>query len=230
MSMSNTTSFTCKICGKDVSKRQSYAYEGGRACKTHQESQDGNQARIDAKKAEDDRKKAEEEAKRERREKRHDWKYTATIMDSGCWKCMKPGVTLRQYYLNLLIGLEREKLKGEFNIFTNPKRTAELAGMDEQTLIVMPYPMTRSCRLPLDTYMWTQMSGNQVQLCQHCATAAGYDPQKREKELNSRNDLTIDQLIAVHAVYENSEHHQVVKKIAELAETLEAQTHGGEGE
>jgi len=31
--------FTCKICGKEVSKRKSWAYEGGRACREHEEVQ-----------------------------------------------------------------------------------------------------------------------------------------------------------------------------------------------
>ena len=35
--MPNT--FTCVICGKEVSKRKSLEYNGGRACKTHEEAQ-----------------------------------------------------------------------------------------------------------------------------------------------------------------------------------------------
>lgn len=32
------SSFTCVICGNEVSKRQSFAYGTGRACKSHEEA------------------------------------------------------------------------------------------------------------------------------------------------------------------------------------------------
>jgi hypothetical protein len=213
--------FTCKICGQQVSKRKSYAYADGRACKIHQEAQETNQGRIDDKKAKDDAAEEARKAKEERRNKPRDWRATATVMHQGCWKCRKQGITLHQYYLNMLVGLERENLKGEFNFFANPSRTAELGGTNKDTLVIIPYTLTRSCRLDHETYMWTQMSGNTVQLCQNCAKEAGYDPAAREKELTDRNNLTLEQLSLMSSVYERSELHETVKMAAKIKEICE---------
>ena len=40
--------YKCVICGQPVSKRKSYAYGDGRACKTHQEAQASNEEKAHA--------------------------------------------------------------------------------------------------------------------------------------------------------------------------------------
>jgi len=216
--------YTCEICKSTVSKRKSYAYGNGRACKIHQEAQAANHDRTEEKKAKDAA--AAEEAERKERVKRErsDWRTQAEIMANGCWKCRQSGITLQQYYLMRLVGLEREKIKGEFNFLTNPNRSMELSGIDKDTLLLLPYEIKSSCRLDMNSYMWTQMNGGIVQLCQHCARSAGYNPEERMKEIATpTKEIGLSQLAMIGALYEQSDMHKEISQVAEKIEEEERQ-------
>ena len=217
------SNFVCVICGKPVSKRQSYAYQNGRACKIHQETQQANQQKIEEKKQHDLKIHQEKQQAEERRKKKlESYLRPVRSIQNMCWKCKNEGITLQQYFMQMLVGLEREHLKGEFNLFTNPKRTAQLAGIDEHTRILMFHPLTSSCKLDFETYQFTKLTNNEVQLCQFCATECGYDLEKRHKELTEKSEhLTMEQLLKISAVYESSSIHEEIKQVAGTMELLE---------
>jgi hypothetical protein len=95
--------FTCKICGEEVSKRQSYAFENGRACKKHQEVID-----------ETTKRQAYEKAQRERviEHKQFKRKQKAPISKTKpiCFHCGKEGILEFDIINRVVINMEKVKI------------------------------------------------------------------------------------------------------------------------
>jgi len=211
--------YTCKICGNQVSKRKSYAYEDGRACKTHDEAAEAAKKREEEQKA----KSAALNAPKTPRNR----KYKSIDVRKQCWLCRKEIVTLSEHYSRMLIALERDKNHGEFNFFSNPAKFMKLAGYEGGECMALPYEylsLGLKKRLPLDVEMMGQMCGR-VLFCSECATKYGLDPEKRLKELTAPASApgvdTIKAMGILGALYEDSELHQKVKHAAKELDAVE---------
>jgi len=208
------SNFTCPICGDEVSKRQSYAYKGGRACKAHQEAQEAkekNDQSIAAK-----RKRVQEKFEK-RRESPRDL-LDPSFLDRHCWSCGNEGVSRQNHATNMLLAMARERLRGEFNLLTNPLKTLELAGYTKDTRFLLQYPDSSKVNIIKEAQFPAVML-KFVILCQHCATDVGYDPAQRADELAPR--LTPEAMSTMMAVGSMS---GINDEIAELAKELEQAT------
>ena len=110
--------FTCAICKEQVSKRQSYLYDkktGERACRKHQETQD----RQEVFKAQEAAQKEKEEQNRQARlrEKRahqfgtEEFEQRTKEIQNHCWKCLKPGLHHREWWLRQIIAMKKVAVK-----------------------------------------------------------------------------------------------------------------------
>jgi len=88
--------FKCSICGKQVSRRKSYAIgDGKRACREHQEAQEAS-AKLQA---ETKRAHAAGTKPRKVREKKEPKRFDMP----SCWGCMLPGIPAWEFYQRVLI-------------------------------------------------------------------------------------------------------------------------------
>jgi len=96
--------YICKICGEEVSKRQSYTYKDGRACKTHPQALDSNENRE-----EQETTRIKEEQKKTKK------KETQPFSSIGpkCWLCRCDGVRYQDVLLQMTISLEKVAMKAK---------------------------------------------------------------------------------------------------------------------
>ena len=109
--------YTCTICAATVSKRQSYAVEGGRACKTHQEAQQAATDRKEQEKVE----RAEHDPEKRMKEtaRRYGTLPWPAFRDPNtyCWSCNADGISQQEYFFRLSVLMEKAPLLGiPFNI------------------------------------------------------------------------------------------------------------------
>jgi hypothetical protein len=106
--------FTCLICGEQVSKRQSLSYGGklsdpvGRACRKHTEVQESTKARLAA----EDKKRQEEHEQLQRMMKKHRPEY---VIPNGptCWHCHTEGIRTQDHWLRMMVANEKCALQGK---------------------------------------------------------------------------------------------------------------------
>ena len=132
---------TCSICNEQVLKAHTLARKDGtRACRSH----DGIEE--EAKKRQEEEKTQRNTAISHNKKKRtfnsnQDYAYPerkyptkeecqkfGEYARSHCWTCGNEGITIRQYYMNLLITTKRVELHGEFNLLDLPQKIHELIG------------------------------------------------------------------------------------------------------
>lgn len=101
--------FTCVICGEEVSKRQSSAFNNGRACKTHSETKEC----VILKKTKESKRIAAEQEKTKKKKNR---KSSFNFPEPGmflCWGCEKSGISFRQAMMHLLVSSEKIQMVHE---------------------------------------------------------------------------------------------------------------------
>lgn len=111
--MSHQT-FICCICGEQTTKPKSYAIEGkGRACRTHQEAQEGRENTLKSEKA-------QMEARIERENKKFSSAFEGMENEplfnfrnprTYCWCCEKDGVMEDVFALRRMVLLEKHSIK-----------------------------------------------------------------------------------------------------------------------
>lgn len=96
--------FKCVICGGEVSKRQSSAFNDGRACKKHQETKD----RLIFQRNKESHRIAAEQEKTKKK------KATPVHSKPGmikCWSCKEWGISFRTAMLNMLVSTEKVQMR-----------------------------------------------------------------------------------------------------------------------
>lgn len=199
--------FTCTICGAKVSKRQSLAVEGGRACRSHSEAQQESQKRIDA---DDEKRKAIMEkmnAKRHGREQHELWRVSPS-----CWCCHKLGITAHDHHLKMMIANQVVTLQGKS--FLDREAFALAYGEKLPVMVFLKvgvsHPLIKNSR---EGYMLHQMSGGEFFTCHECASKYGL-----EKVYNDTlcPPVSTNTLSAFMAISDDLQITKDVKQVAQL--------------
>ncbi len=180
---------TCSICKAQVNKARTYHVgDGQRACKAHEGVQE-KKAALETQK----REKAAQGPQRDR----HKYSTPARGAWSGdhglkCWVCMNPGIRQDQFFLKVLV--EMEKLKkihgGIVNIF-DPKHAIRLS---KRCIFLIPKekatPAMKYVREDFEQIV--QLSGGMLAICGPCCQLCKIDPLP---------PVNMDQLAASSAMY-----------------------------
>lgn len=216
--------FTCVICGEEVSKRKSFAFENGRACKTHQEAADATQERLD-------KEQADREAKAKAQEKRsHERLFGRPQQQLGwckkhCWICEKEGFAPEEVPMRMLIALEKQRQKGDFNFF-DVQAQREAAGFNEKTPLIdfkvetteLYDKLVAKCQkdmVPLLDMLRV------ARLCAECANKVGIDVKNTLQERAPKKVPNLKVLWMIGAAYEESDLAKDVKTVAALENEME---------
>jgi hypothetical protein len=161
----------CSICKQMVNKAQTYHVGGDdRACKSHQGVAEKKDALEAAKK--------EKAVREERRDVRR-----AELRENGgwsqdpglkCWVCMNPGIRHDEFFLKVLVEMEKQKkVHGLVKSF-DPKYAIRLA---ERCIFVMSEAKAASAMnyIREDFKMMMQMAGF-VAICGPCCGVCKIDP------------------------------------------------------
>lgn len=129
----------CKICGAQVSKRQSLAYGDGRACRSHSEAQQETAAKLESERA-------QQRQQEEKRNRRHQPREPLSPMIPRCWKCHTTGISQKEFYFRMLIEMEKTQqrhtvLGDSINFFEMMNETR--AAIKEPVLLLVPVPDDR---------------------------------------------------------------------------------------
>jgi len=209
--------YTCAICGEQVSKRKSYLYDEKtkkRACKSHQEAQDKANARRD-----EDKKRLDEAKKKKSRRPFEGspgyidpkWQEKADETKNSCWKCLCKGLQHREFHMRLLVAMEKMQLEGESpfpNLFDAEETRAHFKKIaehmknpmhiedDRKTVCLSMYKIEEKhlTQIRKRFQMAASLFGY-VQLCPICA-------EKLDLKLEHPKELNLKQLAAFGAAYE----------------------------
>ncbi len=180
---------TCSICKATINKARTYHVgDGQRACKAHEGVQE-KKAALESQK----REKAVQKLQRDRQRSSHTPRG-AWSGDHGlkCWVCMNPGIRQDQFFLKVLV--EMEKLKkihgGVVNIF-DPKHAIRL---DKRCIFLLPKekaaPAMKYVRDDFEQIV--QLSGGMLALCGPCCQLC---------KINPLGPVNMDQVAASSAMY-----------------------------
>jgi len=174
--------WTCRICGKQVSKRKSLQYGDGRACKEHPQVA----AAAAAKQADESKRKADEAATKEREEKkRREWyspspervRERSRVLHTTCGA---EGYTRQVEAGRIPVAMEKVRLKGHPDIHPfHPKwgLVIDETGLRGKARLA-DLPVSHRVRLR-GRWMWDLAQGLGFErLCEGCAKAAGLDFQE----------------------------------------------------
>jgi hypothetical protein len=164
--------FICTVCGKTVSKRQSLAHNGGRACKDHPEVMDATQRRL----VDEENKRLREIQRRQPRPRGHTPPYDTAGYEAGlsCWCCHKKGMAAQEHHLMMMVAsrkvhaeggniLEPDVLAKAYQSF-NPKPVLVLVKVPENHDIV---------RKSMQGRMFHQLTAGHMLVCMECAKKTG---------------------------------------------------------
>lgn len=161
--------FICTICKSPVSKRQSLAVAGGRACRSHSEAQQESQKRIDA----DDEKRKAIMAKIEAKRHRRDERWTVPT-GTSCWCCHKEGITARDHFLKMMLANEVVTLQGKSIL--DSEAFASAYGERQPVMVFLKvsehHPIVKYSR---DGVILHQMSDGMMFVCHECASKYGLE-------------------------------------------------------
>ena len=201
-------SFTCKVCGEEVSKRQSYQYEDGRACKTHEET-------MEAKTQKDERVERKKLLQEERNKR--DKRPRPSCLIPSCWGCRKEGTSSQDFFARMLVSMEKVNIKVEasgekLNYLEIMERSRKDASGDK--LVLTAYPLkteeiSQICNITRADYALVSMA-QAVMLCPVCALKANL-----KMELPH---LTTEQMSNWSVVAEMSKPHLKKMALKEIAE------------
>jgi len=217
----------CTICGQPVSKRQSYAYGGGRACKVHQEAAEHTQARLDKEEA---ARKTQKEAAACKSDARHKHGFFgAEQAQSGwsrnhCWICEKEGFAPDEVPVRLLISMQKLWQEGTFNIF-DVTALQEAAGFHEIPPLT-DFELTdrkiydkvhQACERHTTTLLEFL---HIARLCGQCAETVGINVRQVLEDRSPTKTTPLETLYLVGMVYEESDMAKKVEKIAALENSI----------
>lgn len=171
----------CVTCGEEVLKSQTLEVSTGmRACRSHESTQSASEHNLKVAKEIEARRVKDAEAKRRR------WmspdpegpsKFMQEMMefrqwaDTHCWTCGDEGISLQEYFLNVLVANKRLELRGEFNFLTMGQDARREMG-NPTVLSVLPYHHETDyqiLRMVVKDRLKTILPLlGQVQMCGHC--------------------------------------------------------------
>lgn len=170
--------YTCTICGKQVSKRQSYAHNGGRACKEHAEAQTSAKERETAVETQKLEEKKREEERAYRRTPGYHMDKARELNEwsmEHCWCCGKPSFTRQQYGLRMMVAMEKVRQLGENvipGLLGNQKLLVEQSGLQGRVPVTQFVIDSRDHLYRRDLWEVAQLMGVVI-MCKHCAEKSG---------------------------------------------------------
>jgi len=206
--------FTCKICGEQVSKRQSLSYQDGRACRVHSEVSESAAQKIatEAQRIQNEQKKVEE--KRQYHQHRFD-PYKFDRMENQCWICGCEGTHLRDIYLQQMVNMEKIKITAEatgekINILKMMDRSNQMVDRSKPILVPVEVPDDKIFLVErrIKSQDLAPLVGltKGAQLCGKCIKELGLSWKPPE--------VTPDQLVASSVMYDMTL-KPIVQKVAE---------------
>jgi len=168
-------SFICVICGASVSKRKSIAYKDGRACKTHSESQE----QLDTKKT-----KQVEQIQSDVQKNKEKFSHDDRGFDfkPRCWLCHIEGISLQQFYSELLMESLKTQIKNEamelnVNFFEQQEQIAKALASKKHVVLFTFNNLTEEQRHKLKGCNFNAQQlismTNSVICCASCMNKAG---------------------------------------------------------
>lgn len=154
---------TCSICKETVNKAVTYHVGGAdRACRKH-EGVEETKAALDQAKVQ----KAAAEVRKLERRREPVWGPLETSMKPKCWVCMNTGLRQQDFFMRILIEMQKqEKIHGQVNPF-DPKYQVRL---NERCIFILSKakcePALRFIRE--DFKMLVDMAGGIVSICGPC--------------------------------------------------------------
>lgn len=196
--------YTCKICGKEVSKRGSiHVGNGERACREHSAVFDMAL----------DEKKKEMPAAAAPKSPYHNRERKALDFSPRCFICNERGLPQDQWYIRLLTEWEKyETIHGHPPNLFNPQETAEVAGILKgiPCLFYVKWEgRNTKIRIPSAAYQAARVMGF-ILACQKCVAEKGLITESDE----ASKGLSLDD-IAAHSVTYELVLKPLLRKIAE---------------
>jgi len=183
--------FKCVVCAAEVTKPKSYAFQGGRACRTHEEACSAHQA---AEKAIKDKLQAHKVSKigsEVEKDFVSSGKNPARLYgirdpNTYCWRCSKEGIYETQVFTRFLVNMSKAKLKGlgESNPFSEDSPHYQLTRQELGERVVLKrfplperYPIWKIKQLTQANpdILWVSQTAKMVVLCYTCAHDFGFD-------------------------------------------------------
>ncbi len=164
---------TCSICKATVNKARTYHVgDGQRACKAHEGVQE-KKAALETKKQEKAAQGRQRDHQRSSAPVRGGWSGDHGLK---CWVCMNPGIRQDQFFMKVLVEMEKQKIVhgGFVNIF-DPKHAIRLS---ERCIFLIPKEKAAPAMKYVrdDFKQIVQMSGGTLALCGPCAQLCKIDP------------------------------------------------------
>lgn len=162
----------CSVCGSTVNKAQTYHVGGDkRACKTHE----GVIAKRDALEAGKKDKAERERHRDERRQEFRDESDWSGNYGPKCWVCMNPGLRQDEFFLKVLVEMEKQK---KIHGFVNPLDPKYAIRMSERCIFIVPREKAASAmRFVRDEFKnLVQMAGGFLAICGPCCRVSQIDP------------------------------------------------------
>ncbi len=183
---------TCSICKATVNKARTYHVgDGQRACKAHEGVQETKAALESQKqeKAAQGRQHDRQKASAPARGGSGSWSGDHGLK---CWVCMNPGVRQDQFFLKVLVEMEKlKKIHGGFPNIFDPKHAIRL---DKRCIFLIPKekatPAMKYVREDFEQIV--QMSGGSLAICGLCCQLCKIEPLP---------PVNMDQLAASSAMY-----------------------------
>ena len=199
--------YTCAICGEEVTKRQSYSIgDNKRACRKHEEAQ----AKAEELKAEEKKRKDQEQAKikevRERRKREEEMRLEAAKKPIEQWKmrcflCHKEGMRQDEYFRRVLIEQQKHKiihgeLPNPFDVEAVQKSLEALKGVHVLWFVEWKGANAK-IRIPFKAYQMTQIIPWML-VCSECC-----EKKKFKRAIDERTEnVKLDDLIKMSAVFQ----------------------------
>jgi len=163
--------YICKVCGKEVSKRQSLAFNGGRACRSHSEAEQAKNEKIlaDEKKKQEEIKLLKDKQKRfEERRYQQTHQFDDFAKGPQCWCCRKQGIHAQEHWMRMMVANQKLALLGKSPLDTEALVAAY--GEPQRILIQVPVKETHFIVDHIrEGKMLHLMSGGIVFVCYECA-------------------------------------------------------------
>lgn len=185
----------CTVCGASVTKRQSLAYKGGRACRTHPEVVAESQERV-----------AKEQEQRKEDHRQIERMLHPPVVPRGpsCWCCHREGIMARDHFLRMMVANEKCMLQGKSFLDQNAMREA----YGEIVPVLVPIAVSSNSslvRASRDGWMMHSMTEGQMMVCYDCAKKHGEEEQYK-RVLSPKMDMPdpVKTLALMGAIVETS--------------------------
>lgn len=207
--------YICNVCGKEVSKRQSLAFNGGRACRSHSEAEQAKQDRIladEKKKQEEERRIADKQKRFSERQYNQTHQFEDFVKGPQCWCCRKAGIHAQEHWMRMMVANQKLMLLGKSPLDTE----ALVAAYGEPQRILLQVPVKETHFIVdhiREGKMLHNLSGGIVFVCYECANVHHLGEQWKDIFAPK---ATTEQIMNMAAIVDSMPMSIISKEIAKI--------------